>query len=134
MLLEWSEDYSIGIDEIDEQHKKFFAMVHQLYQDCLTCKGERVVPETLQFLKDYAVEHFQAEEAFMEKHEYPGLEGHSRLHAEFLDNYSELTDDFKTFGTSQELADRTAEMVQNWLVRHIAQVDTEYAKHVKNRS
>ena len=42
------------------------------------------VQEALDFLKNYAIEHFQAEEAFMREYEYPDVEEHSKLHAEFL--------------------------------------------------
>ena len=30
MLIEWSDDYLIGIEKIDGQHKGFFAAAHRL--------------------------------------------------------------------------------------------------------
>jgi hemerythrin len=43
----------------------------------------------------------------------------------------DLENDLRTFGPSQELADRALEMTQDWLIDHIADEDVLYALHVK---
>ncbi len=133
MLIDWSDEYSIGIPKIDAQHKFFFEAVHRLHKECLANEGEHVVLETLVFLENYVVGHFQAEEAFMREHEYPGVEGHAKLHVEFLERFGRMVGEFKELGPSQHLAERMGEMVQGWLVDHIAQADTAYAKHIIER-
>ena len=133
MLIDWSDEYSIGIPRIDAQHKFFFEAVHRLHKECLADEGEHVVLETLVFLENYVVGHFQAEEAFMRKHEYPRIEEHAKLHVEFLERYRELIGEFKESGPSQHLAERMGEMVQGWLVDHIAKADRAYAKHILER-
>ena len=133
MLKDWSDDYLIGIDEIDEQHKGFFEAAHRLYKYILNCEGEEAAEETVEFLRDYADRHFQTEEAFMQKHEFPRLEEHKKLHAEFLEGLDMLTDDLKVFGPSQHLADRALEIAQDWLIDHIAEEDAQYAAYVKRR-
>ena len=130
MLIDWSDEYSIGIPKIDAQHKLFFDGVHRLHKECLANEGEQVVLETLVFLENYVRGHFQNEVAFMREHEYPRIEEHEKLHVEFLKRYLQLIAEFKQSGPSQELAERIGEMVQGWLVNHIAEADTAYAKHV----
>ncbi len=134
MLIDWSDDYLIDIDEIDKQHKEFFARVHRLYEDVLVCEGEKAVQEALNFLKNYANTHFQAEETFMREYKYPGVDEHSKLHTEFLEEYSKLSDEFSELGSNQDLADKITDMAQNWLIDHIAEADTDYAKYIKSRS
>ncbi len=134
MLIDWSPKYCIGIPRIDEQHKFFFDAVHRLHKECVANEGEQAVLETLVFLENYVRGHFQAEEAFMLEHEYPHIEGHRKLHVEFLERYLELIGEFKQVGPSQALAERIGEMVQTWLVDHIAKADTAYAKHVAERA
>ncbi|NQT38005.1 MAG: hemerythrin family protein [Planctomycetes bacterium] len=131
MLLDWSDDYALGITKIDEQHKGFFDLVRRLYDECLMCEGERVIPETLEFLGDYVRNHFRGEEELMRRHAYPGVDEHAQLHVKFLEKFAELVEEFNTLGASEDLAEETAEMVQNWLVDHIAEVDTQYAKHIE---
>jgi hemerythrin len=133
-LLDWSDDYLIGIGEIDKQHKKFFEVVHKFYMDILNCEGEEAVEETLEFLKNYAVKHFQSEEAFMKKYEYPHIEEHKKLHEEFIEKFDTLADKFNTFGASQGLADEALDMTQNWLADHISDEDAQYAEHVNQFS
>jgi hemerythrin len=133
MLKEWSDEYLIGIDELDGQHKGFFEATHRLYDHILNCAGETVVEEAVGFLRDYAGKHFTTEEAFMRKHGYPRIEEHKQLHADFFERFDLLADDLKIFGPSQHLADRALEIAQDWLIDHIADEDTQYATHVKKQ-
>ena len=134
MLIDWSDKYSIGIPRIDEQHKFFFDAVHRLHKECVAGEGEHAVLETLVFLENYVRGHFQDEVAFMREHEYPRVEEHEDLHAEFLERFLELIGEFKESGPSQHLAQRMGEMVQGWLVDHIAKADRAYARHVTERA
>lgn len=132
-MRDWSDDYLIGIDEIDEQHRGFFDAAHRLYDQILNCEGEHGVEEAVAFLRDYAERHFQTEEAFMRKHGYPHLEAHRALHAAFFENLERLDDDLRVFGPSQHLADRALEVAQDWLIDHIADEDMQYANHVRRQ-
>ena len=133
MLKEWSDEYSIGIGDIDEQHKGFFRATHRLYDHILNCEGEKAVEETLEFLRDYAMRHFQDEEAFMRKYGFPGLERHRQLHVEFVEALEMLLDDLKVAGPSQDLADRALEISQDWLIDHIVDEDTQYATYIQKQ-
>ncbi len=134
MLIDWSDEYAVGIPKIDEQHKFFFEAVHRLHEECLVDEGEHAVLETLVLLENYVRGHFQAEEAFMREHEYPYVNEHRKLHFEFLQRYLELIGEFKVSGPSQHLAERMGDMVQGWLVDHIAEADRAYVKHVRERA
>ncbi len=134
MLKDWSDDYLIGIDEIDGQHKGFFDAAHRLYDYVLNCEGEKAVEEAVEFLRDYADKHFRTEEAFMQKHEFPGLEEHRKLHIGFLEALDMLGDDLKVFGPSQHLADRALEVAQDWLIDHITEEDMQYVRYVKEHT
>lgn len=134
MLKDWSDDYLLGVDAIDAQHKGFFDATHRLYDSILNCEGEKAVEETLEFLRDYASRHFQAEEAFMQKHGFPQLEYHKRLHVEFFEALDMLLDELRVFGPSQDLAERALVIAQDWLIDHIIDEDTQYSAYVKEQS
>ena len=131
MLKEWSDDYLIGVEKIDTQHKGFFEATHQLYDYILNCEGEKIVEESIKFLRKYAEMHFQTEESFMHKHNYPRLEQHQKLHVEFLEKLDALLNELKVFGPSQHLADHALEISQDWLIHHIIDEDSQYAAHLK---
>ena len=133
MLKEWSDEYLIGIDELDAQHKGFFDAAHRLHDQIINCEGENTITEMVEFLRGYADKHFQTEEAFMSKHAYPRLEEHQQLHVAFFESLDQLLDDFKVFGPSQHLADQALEIAQDWLIDHIADEDVLYASHAKKQ-
>ena len=133
MMKTWSDDYSLGIQAIDEQHKEFFAACHRLYDAIVNHQGEKMVEESVEFLWDYAYRHFQTEESFMAKHSYPDLDQHKQLHTEFLDVLNGLIDDLDSHGPSQELADRALKISQEWLLKHIIEEDTRYARYIKDK-
>ena len=89
--------------------------------------------QSVAFLRDYANRHFQAEEDFMEKHAYPHLEQHRKLHTEFLEMLDGLVADLALYGPSQHLADRALEISQEWLINHIIEEDTRYAQYIKEK-
>lgn len=131
MLKQWSDDFLIGIEKIDTQHKSFFQASQRLYDSILNCEGEKSVEESVQFLRDYANKHFQTEEAFMQQHDFPGLVEHRGLHVRFFEGLDQLVDDLKVFGPTQHVAEQALEIAQDWLIDHIADEDTLYAKYVK---
>jgi hemerythrin len=133
MLKTWSDDYSLGIQAIDEQHKGFFEASHRLYDAILNCEGEKMVEESVEFLRDYANRHFQTEEGYMAKHAYPHLDQHKNLHTEFLEVLDGMIDELELFGPSQHLADRALEISQEWLINHIIEEDTRYAQYIKDK-
>ncbi len=131
MLRDWSDAYRVGIDEIDEQHQGFFAAAHRLYEAILDQKGRDAVGEVLAFMRGYAEQHFETEEAFMRRHDYPGLREHQRIHAQFFQRLEDLEQDLSMIGPSQDLADRALDITQDWLIDHIGDEDMLYALHVK---
>ena len=131
MLREWSDVYRVGIEEIDEQHRGFFGAAHRLYEDILDREGKNAVVEAIAFMRAYAEQHFQTEEAFMREHDYPGLKEHLHQHAAFFRRLDELENDLMIFGPSQNLADRALDITQDWLIDHIADEDMLYALHVR---
>jgi len=75
----WSEEYLIGIKEIDKQHKKFVELAKPIFeaQEHLS-KDE--IKETLYALSEYMSFHFEDEEKYMKKIHFPELDEHKKLH------------------------------------------------------
>ena len=83
MYIKWSEDLSVGVELIDEQHKEMFNRINRLLRAIGEIGGAEQVVATADFLQDYVVQHFAAEEEQMVLHEYPGLASHKE-HKELL--------------------------------------------------
>ena len=133
-MTDWSDDYLIGIDEIDNQHKEFFKIAHQFFTECLADEGEECILDTLKFLENYARTHFEDEEALMKKNEYPRLENHAKLHTDFLNRYSDLMDEFKKSGSTEKMVNKILSIVMEWLKDNIVEADGDYAKHATDHA
>ena len=104
-MIQWKESYRLGIEEIDEQHKKLFEIANRAYEllknDFVTDKYDRIV-DIIEELKDYAVYHFSFEEKYMASIKYRKLFSHKVIHDDFiakinevdLDNVDESQDEY----------------------------------------
>ncbi len=132
MVQEWSDKYTIGIEQIDGQHRKFFVAAQKLADEILNCEGEESVEGALEFLRKYASEHFAAEEALMEENGYAALSEHKGLHAAFIEGLQGLLEDYDIYkAPTQEMADEILELTQGWLLEHILNEDVQYVSCVQ---
>lgn len=60
--IQWAETYTLGIAEIDEQHRQLVAITDRLFQAIMDEKGEVVLLDILNDIKEYATYHFDYEE------------------------------------------------------------------------
>jgi hemerythrin len=86
----WDNNYKIGIDAIDQQHKKLFVLVNKLYD--LEDEGDfkQELKQILYDFSDYMKTHFKDEEAYMESIGYPALSEHKKYHENIIETLAEL--------------------------------------------
>lgn len=135
-MVKWSDDYKLGIEEIDNQHKKFFDIADytlDLLKDELTLdKYDRII-EILNELREYTKYHFKCEEDFMEKIKYKKFLSHKVEHEDFVNKLDGF--DFSKIDQNQEHSiSEILDMVFNWLVNHILKSDADIAKFYKEAS
>jgi hemerythrin-like metal-binding protein len=74
--LAWKESYSVGINQIDEQHKVLFQMLNKLYDAMKEGKGKAVLVNLLSELFEYTKYHFKTEEDIITKYNYSKVKEH----------------------------------------------------------
>lgn len=124
---EWSDALSVKVKEIDDQHKKLVEMLNSLHEAHVARMGKEAQREIIARMVNYARTHFDAEEEYMRKLQYPALAEHKEEHAAFAEKALEL----------QERADNaglifTAEILEflkRWLREHILGTDMKYSSH-----
>ncbi len=123
-LIEWQDSYSVGVEELDADHKRLFDIVNRV--DAAEKSG-RSVQWVLEELRNYAEHHFKAEEERMEAADYPDIEEHVRQHRAFVEW---LTTVERTYNLSPDahfhIAESVNEYLRDWLTRHILVVDMQY--------
>lgn len=127
MEFEWSQDLSLGIEQIDNQHKELFQRIASLRSALQKGEGRVALLKTIEFLKEYVDEHFNAEEALMRRHHYHGILEQSKEHDAFREYFSDFNKKLITMESQGEVtALLTIEFerrLSGWLVDHIGKVD-----------
>jgi len=104
MSFHWTSDLAIGIIWIDNQHKKLIEKINGLSEAIKENRGEVEIGTILKFLEEYPKAHFDTEEKYMLKYQYPGYPGHKKEHEAFKKDLNQLREEYKFLGASKELA------------------------------
>ena len=123
--IDWSDKYSVGIDSIDEQHKKLINLINTLQTIVDYSTGEEFEREALAELVDYTKTHFTYEEGLMEDNGYPDFEAHKAQHRAMI---AEVEAVLAEYENDQDTAMRHAvDYLQDWLIHHINGTDKQYS-------
>jgi hemerythrin-like metal-binding protein len=123
-LVTWTDNLSVGVELIDNQHTVLFNTINDLHDAMMKAQGQAKVGELLGRLQAYTYNHFSAEEALMEDAKYAGLATHRIRHRK-------LTKQVEWFVARYQQGDLTlslelANFLSNWLKNHIQSVDQSY--------
>ncbi|MBT3193621.1 MAG: hemerythrin family protein [Verrucomicrobia bacterium] len=132
-ILEWNESLSVGVDEIDEQHRTWIARYNSVADAIAERHGAEMVSKILGFLVEYTEEHFATEEARMAEHHYPAEAAHRAKHDELRKTLDGLVQDFREDGPTEELAEAVDTFLGNWLITHIREIDTKLGAFLAER-
>ncbi|MCP4571655.1 MAG: hemerythrin family protein [bacterium] len=123
-LIEWKEEFSVGNEELDRQHRKWLEFIERLHQvDDADCH-DRIVHDILDEMEIYSRYHFWSEERMLEQAGYEDLENHRREHDAMKGRIAAQMNAFRSDTDFDH--SRVAEMLWHWLIEHILQSDHRY--------
>ena len=125
--MEWTQEYSVDIVKIDDQHKKLIGIINELYE-ALTIEGgkKEAINKVINELYDYTQYHFSAEEELMRKFSYPQYINHKSAHDNFIMKVVEFQDEYRQ-GRILVLNVEIIQFLRDWLFNHILTVDKQYS-------
>jgi hemerythrin-like metal-binding protein len=124
-LVTWTDKLSLGIKEIDNQHKKWIDIINQLNEAMRSGKSKEVLEDVFKQLIDYTDFHFKTEEQLFEKYGYPEKLSHKMVHQKMVNEVKNYYNDFKSGKLTVSL--NLMQLLSNWLLDHIQKVDKNYA-------
>lgn len=128
-MFKWKNEYELGVELSDEQHKKLFEIGNRAYEllksEFYVDKYNKIV-EIIEELKDYAVLHFNDEEEYMLKIGYKKFISHKVEHDNFIKKVGGV-DLSKIDHNQDEAIKDILEFVYNWISNHILIRDREYS-------
>lgn len=131
-ILSWSDSYSVGVEEIDEEHKELISLINKA-EAAVNMRGDdKTIAKVASDMAFYALTHFSNEEVLMLSNDYPDFEEHREQHKEFSDKAKLLekslaggADDFKSQDVFQYLS--------QWLIDHIMVSDKKLGAYLNEQ-
>lgn len=124
-LMTWTENMSVGVKALDEDHKQLVAMVNELHDGIVEGHRAEALAHVLDQLLHYTKCHFNREEALFARTNYPGLAAHKKEHDDLITKAVDLQARIKGGATSM-LSLETMNFLKSWLSHHILGVDQQY--------
>ena len=133
MSLKWSKDLETGVEIIDNQHKEMFKQVKDFLKAVEEKRSEQEIIKLVKFLENYIIDHFNTEEEYMEKYEYPGTSYHKKEHIIFKETVTNIVIKVETDGPRIDVIIQATQSSGNWLINHIQKVDKKMATYLKSK-
>lgn len=124
-LIKWTDKLSIGINIIDQQHKRWLQFINKLYSAFKSGKAQEEIKGIFKELSDYTDYHFEFEEKYMEEFDYSSKEPHRKKHRLFLDTINKYREDYERGNI--DTAYRVMGFLKNWVRKHITEDDESYS-------
>ena len=122
-MIEFDPVLLTGVPAIDQQHRELFERVGTLLEASRSRRSREEVLRLLEFLGQYVVEHFAAEEREMLRSGYPKREAHELEHRQFVKEFEIIRLELKSEGPTRLFVIRVGNRVTEWLREHIYRTD-----------
>lgn len=131
-MFEFTNDYQIGIAEIDQEHERLFQILNEtiaaLHNE--TASTQETAENFINNLKDYASMHFVHEEAYMQAKNDPELPRQKKEHAAFIKKVNSFT---ITSNTTVVEVNELTDFIVRWLFGHILSSDMMIGKRTASK-
>lgn len=130
-LVAWSDAYSLGLPEIDDQHKVLIDLINQLWDAIIKRARPEEMLTIVEELEKYTISHFGAEETFMRMTGYPEFDRHKKFHDDFV---ARIGAEKKVVQAGGHLSLELLKYLRDWLINHILVADKAYAEVHRRRN
>ena len=125
--MKWDDSFAIGIEAIDNQHKKIFEHLLALENSVIKRDPWHILRFFVAQLSEYMQFHLAVEEALLEIVGYPERSAHGDSHAKLVAQIASLEEKLKTNANGESLVG----FFEDWFIRHVLSSDRDYASFVK---
>lgn len=123
---EWEARYDIGVPEMNREHQKLIDLMNQLHKQHEARASKDAIAKTVDALFSFTRIHFEHEEAYMAKINYPELKVHRLVHKDLIERLTNHKSEFEKKGV---LSDAFFSFLKRWLAAHILGIDKKYSDH-----
>lgn len=118
--LVWKDEYNLGVDSIDKEHRRLFKIINKLFAfGDEEKKSQWACQEGIKYFKEHAMKHFADEEAYMKSIDYEDFETHKHIHDDFRKHtLPALEEELERNNYSGDAVDHFLGVCAGWLIGH----------------
>jgi hemerythrin len=128
--VEWTERLSVGVADIDEQHRELYRRIDLFLTALAKRRGRDELGPLVTYLEQYIGEHFATEQQLMQLSGYPYLGDHMIAHHWFEDEYRRLVDRLDLEGVTLGVARDLVGLLVGWLDSHLELTDHQFGAYL----
>jgi hemerythrin len=123
MKVVWQDYLSVGVEEIDRQHKLLIDKYNAFFSAYTEGRADEEVIRLLGFLEEYVALHFADEEGLQQRIGFPDYGKHRQQHRELTRKVAELRERLEKEGPDPNLISSAGLLLTGWLIEHISVMD-----------
>ncbi|MBF0184044.1 MAG: hemerythrin family protein [Magnetococcales bacterium] len=127
-ILQWDASLSLGVAEIDEDHRKLIALLNELATHIAEHQAREELIVVLENLLSYTAWHFRHEERLMQTYRFPGYMAHKREHADLVQEATSFQQKF--LAGEQDMTMDVVALLKDWVLHHVLQTDRQMAAYL----
>ena len=129
--LQWDDIMSVGVDEIDDDHRKLVDLFNMLKHSVTGEDKPEYLSAVLEELISCTIWHFRHEERLMVKYAYEDTAAHRSDHQDLIEAARELQQ--KIVQAGNRVAKEDIEYLERWLTEHILTSDMRLGAYLSMR-
>jgi hemerythrin len=130
-VLQWREELSVGIDDVDREHKQLIELIGRLQRDVQAGANADNVIGLLREIYTEIAAHFANEEKLMRLAHYRAYADHKEDHETLLDDLRDIIDEVEDDGVLDE--SRLTDDLDRWFSDHFQTHDAKLHRIVRHR-
>lgn len=131
-LIEWRDDFRIGLPEVDQEHRLLIDSINQLHRELVVGAAITRVTGAIGDIHAAIASHFALEEKEMAALRYDGYVGHKTDHEHLLDEILDILDEVVATGRYEPAA--LSARLSAWFVEHFRTHDARLHRWLVGRS
>lgn len=125
----WQERYSVGIPDVDREHKILFDLIGQVHDVYAARRSPLDLERIFAILMEYVGEHFAHEARVFKQSGYPAADAHNKAHDRFRAEVNALFDRYKA-GENEMVCIELIALLNNWWHFHVLEDDAAYGRYL----
>ena len=132
-FMAWNDRLVLGIDEIDNDHRKLVEMINELFDGIQAGRGRAAQLGILQRLVDYTRYHFAREETLFAENGSPRAQAHKKEHDALVAVVQKAQAEYVESGTVAPSLEMMV-ILKDWLFDHILGSDQRDAAYLTHKA